>query len=393
MNFSGELKFPDLDHPGIPVQFLIEGDQAELVVEDESLGRWSLYDVHAHRLIASAFQVDLDGTEVTFVAHDPMDFAYRAVDHMANSWATIKAKNVAARSLAIRKSRRGTTPPRLDELREAMEANLETMGTRLRRLQISERIDGVSAWEDHPAQPETSPTSQESGSQGSATSLPEADQLAAERQDLEEERRKLAEERALLDEKLRVAEEREANLVEAFRHEMRRLEAEREKLRSYGVEIDEPDDSLLAVAETDMEESMLPTVEPVADSQPEPAEHQPEPGSVEFEPEASPPVAEPESEPGLVDADSGPVEGELDAARFRRRPSLIPDAAEIETGPTEPVPQSQSDIVAGPRMKRSEGIMGAVRAAFRGGPGDHKHQFIEAPGGTGITRYVCEECG
>jgi hypothetical protein len=37
--------------------------------------------------------------------------------------------------------------------------------------------------------------------------------------------------------------------------------------------------------------------------------------------------------------------------------------------------------------------MGAVKAAFRSGPKHHEHQFIEAPGGMGITRYVCEECG
>ncbi|HJS71328.1 MAG TPA: hypothetical protein VJ858_01250, partial [Acidimicrobiia bacterium] len=67
MKFTGELKFPDIDHPGVPVTFLIEETQAELVVEGESLGRWSLYDVHARRLVASAFQIDLEGTEVTFV--------------------------------------------------------------------------------------------------------------------------------------------------------------------------------------------------------------------------------------------------------------------------------------------------------------------------------------
>jgi len=37
--------------------------------------------------------------------------------------------------------------------------------------------------------------------------------------------------------------------------------------------------------------------------------------------------------------------------------------------------------------------MGAVRAAFRSSAKDHEHRFIEAPGGIGITRYVCEECG
>jgi hypothetical protein len=48
--------------------------------------------------------------------------------------------------------------------------------------------------------------------------------------------------------------------------------------------------------------------------------------------------------------------------------------------------------MAGAAKDRS-GLMGAVRAAFaRGGSRDHDHQFVEAPGGIGITRYVCEEC-
>ncbi len=126
MKFTGELRFPEIDHPGVPVQFVIEGAQAELVVEGESLGRWSLYDVHARRLVASAFQIDLDGTEVTFVASDPIDFAYRGVEHMAQTWATMKSKRMGGRSIAVRKSRRGTMPSRLDDLRIAMESNLET---------------------------------------------------------------------------------------------------------------------------------------------------------------------------------------------------------------------------------------------------------------------------
>ena len=49
-------------------------------------------------------------------------------------------------------------------------------------------------------------------------------------------------------------------------------------------------------------------------------------------------------------------------------------------------------VLTGAGKDRS-GLMGAVRAAFKSGPKDHDHQFIEAPGGIGITRYVCEECG
>jgi hypothetical protein len=126
VKFKGELKFPDVDHPGVPVGFVVDAGQAELIVDDESLGRWSLYDIHARRLVASAFQIDLDGTEVTFVAQDPMDFAYRGVEHMAEAWASIKAKGIPTRSMAIRKSRRGTIPSRIEDLRTAMRANLET---------------------------------------------------------------------------------------------------------------------------------------------------------------------------------------------------------------------------------------------------------------------------
>ena len=50
-------------------------------------------------------------------------------------------------------------------------------------------------------------------------------------------------------------------------------------------------------------------------------------------------------------------------------------------------------VLAGAAKERKGGIMGAVKAAFRSGPRDHEHQFIEAPGGIGITRYVCEQCG
>jgi hypothetical protein len=48
--------------------------------------------------------------------------------------------------------------------------------------------------------------------------------------------------------------------------------------------------------------------------------------------------------------------------------------------------------MAGAARDRS-GLMGAVRAAFKSSAKDHQHQFVEAPGGIGITRYVCEECG
>jgi hypothetical protein len=46
-----------------------------------------------------------------------------------------------------------------------------------------------------------------------------------------------------------------------------------------------------------------------------------------------------------------------------------------------------------PEGERS-GLLGAVRSAFaRNRGGTHEHQFVEAPGGIGIVRQICADCG
>ncbi|HEY6634648.1 MAG TPA: hypothetical protein VI141_03450, partial [Acidimicrobiia bacterium] len=252
MKFTGELRFPEIDHPGVPVQFVIEGAQAELVVEGESLGRWSLYDVHARRLVASAFQIDLDGTEVTFVASDPIDFAYRGVDHMAQTWATMKSKRMGGRSIAVRKSRRDTMPSRLDDLRVAMESNLETYEPKPLAGENSMPTATVQTEAAAPTQAQDWDQRDQAGAipmVGEAHEealleqdipetpipaplVPEPDHALSEQQAwLEEEKRRIAEERARLESERLAAEQREANLLEAYRLEMERLEAERAEIR------------------------------------------------------------------------------------------------------------------------------------------------------------------
>ena len=39
------------------------------------------------------------------------------------------------------------------------------------------------------------------------------------------------------------------------------------------------------------------------------------------------------------------------------------------------------------------GIFGAVRSAFVRNKTTHQHEFVEAPGGIGIVRQICAECG
>ena len=125
MRFDGQIRVPDVDHPGVPATFLVDEDHAEMILEGETLGRWSLFDVQVDRLVSKAFQVDLAGEEITFLADEPVEFAYNGVEHMAERWARYKAMTFPRRMLAVAKSRRGAIASRIQDLREAMEENLE----------------------------------------------------------------------------------------------------------------------------------------------------------------------------------------------------------------------------------------------------------------------------
>jgi hypothetical protein len=421
VKFRGELKLPEIDHPGVPVTVLIEGSQTELVVENESLGRWSLYDVHARRLVASAFEIDLDGTEVTFVADDPVDFAYRGVEHMAETWATLKSKRIGSRGIAVRRSRKGTIPGRIDDLKAAMVSNLEAH-TAPRHLAgevsmpdtVEERPAGIPSertandWDKRDG-PASIPVV---GSEGAAEPLGEtpstespaagrqlSEEVAGIQRQLEEERFRLAEERAKLEEERRIAEQQEADRIEAYRLEMKRLEAEREALRRQAesawqgpletsAPVAEPEPDVLPVAEPEPE--VEPQTQVIPEAEPElETEEEPEP-QPEAEPEAETP------RPGLVDLsdleEKAAQRGAAPTAPVEEPPPPPPSrpAAPV-SAPSRPQPEPEPAMAGA--AKEKSGFMGAVRAAFRTSEKDHEHQFIEAPGGIGITRYVCEECG
>ncbi|MCZ6519823.1 MAG: hypothetical protein O6853_08520, partial [Actinobacteria bacterium] len=257
MKFTGQIRVPEVDHPGVPATFLIDDVQVEVILEDESLGRWSLYDVHAQRLVSSAFQVVLAGEEITFIADDPIDFAYAGVEHMAEVWARFKSMNIARRSVAVRRSRRGTQPSRISEIRDAMVGNLEAEHSGLLTEQkpvpqdgitaetVAQEIEALSAdhkiiESDEPATeiqmpvvgkttgdekdgPDAPPEEAESGEQQHL----ETERLEDEKRAIEEERASLYAEKQKLELKRLEAEQTEADRIEAFRVEMERLERER----------------------------------------------------------------------------------------------------------------------------------------------------------------------
>lgn len=447
MRFTGQIRIPEVDHPGIPASILIEENQVEILLEGESLGRWSLYDVQARRLVSAAFQLILDGEEVTFIADEPVDFAYRGVDHMDEARARIAVMRAIPRSIAIKKSRQGTKPSRIEELRQAMEANLQAEA-RVRSAPPRPRYE----------EPESLPTLEPDVSQWIAPASGEHPdpldgeraRLEEERARLEEERRRLEEERQRLEELRREAEERDARRIEAFRLEMARLEAERaeherieaersrrfqeemEKLRIERERLQELETQLTTRAGEDaaredavraelqrLEEARLEMERAEAERleaakrameeveakrrelerlealQTEMAEREAE-LAAQAEAEAAA-AAEAEAVAAAAAADETPEEEEapVEVAVFAGTPDdedppsepEVVDLDELdETGDKEPA-------LAGAAARGRSGIFGVVKSAFSRSSRNHVHDFVPAPGGMGISRSICRECG
>ena len=57
-----------------------------------------------------------------------------------------------------------------------------------------------------------------------------------------------------------------------------------------------------------------------------------------------------------------------------------------------PSPEPEKVLVSA-SAGRSGGLLGAVRSAFALGRAPHEHIFVDVPGGMGITRHICSECG
>ncbi|MCI0425311.1 MAG: hypothetical protein L0Z47_05585, partial [Actinobacteria bacterium] len=67
---------------------------------------------------------------------------------------------------------------------------------------------------------------------------------------------------------------------------------------------------------------------------------------------------------------------------------LVVDLGEYES---EPVRAPEPVVAAA--VKEKSGFMGTVRSAFTRNGRNHEHDFVEAPGGLGLSRFICRECG
>ena len=109
MRFTGQVRVPEdrpsgrsRDHPGGggPDRSLSRrGIARPLVAFRRPCGASGL----------RAFSLSLGGEEITFIADEPVDFAYKGVDHMAEVWARYKSMTIPRRVVAVGRSRRGTS--------------------------------------------------------------------------------------------------------------------------------------------------------------------------------------------------------------------------------------------------------------------------------------------
>ena len=153
VKFTGRIRFDDMDTGDLDISVEVDDTHVHLASADESLGSWCLADVMAERVVANQFVLDLGGEKISFIADDQVNFAYGAVQQMAEGWARYHSMNLLLRGRAIASARRHNQPSRLTEARAAFAAAREA----LREPRVIEDMDlpAVSTGNVSPSGPET----------------------------------------------------------------------------------------------------------------------------------------------------------------------------------------------------------------------------------------------
>ena len=421
MKFTGQVRVPEVDHPGVPATIVVEAGQTEVFLEGESLGRWSLFDVHASRLVSSAFSLSLGGEEITFIADEPVDFAYKGVDHMAEAWARYKSMTIPRRVVAVGRSRRGTVPSRITELRDAMLQNLETAGHGSARLVPTESVAEIplpAPWRERIDAYSKVPEPLETETPGPE---PVVDEVVQESEPVVDEVAPLAPETApLAPAAPPLAPEAREEPPSAPSRPLRPGPGLIPRRVEPQTSFETPDQVFAPLPGPESSWGDPPMDEPppyeeaTSDADPEYFDEETEPlvasaplidaetavnaeGDEAIEPDEAAVLAE---VPDPVDeAEALP---EVDE---RPRPEVVVDLAHLEDGEggvplagepgLDPLQPDLELLFAGapPPAGERSGLLGAVRSAFARNKTVHHHEFVEAPGGIGIVRQICAECG
>ncbi len=387
MKFTGQVKVPEVDHPGVPATFVVGDGHAEVLLDGESLGKWSLYDVQATRLVASAFSVRLGSEEITFIADEPTEFAYKGVEHMAEKWARYKSMALPRRMLAVSRSRRGATPSRLEELRAAMLENinapLPVVSPREPAVVEQLEVEQLEVEQLEVEQPKVETT---------AVETPVAAEVV---QPIEikppESRLRLVPGPGLAAQAKAKTEPEPVPFTGSEAVTEPLLPLQDDRLEEPVDSAEEPSD---AIIEPEVEMPVPEEVKPPEEAEVEPA--------AEVEPVPETTAATADEEPEVIEdagGTSGPAEDEHEGGLLVDLGELDDSDEGIAEGPVavpEPQPAAEPEpetVLAAASAERSSGIFGAVRSAFVRTRVAHEHDFVEAPGGIGITRLICSECG
>jgi len=134
---------------------------------------------------------------------------------------------------------------------------------------------------------------------------------------------------------------------------------------------------------------LQPEVEPVDSTEPE---EQPAVAAIDADEESE--DADEESEPPLAREEGGRHEVVVDLGHLESDDEEHGGGDDIES-PEDPGSMLKEPVLAGAPVTPAErsGLLGAVRSAFARNRVAHEHEFVEAPGGIGIVRQICAECG
>lgn len=119
MRFDGRIQFEGVpDELDVTVE--VSDSHLRMLSGDEVLGSWCLADVVANRRVADEFDIELPEEAVIFRADDQVNFAYGAVQKMAEGWARYHAMNPMRRRRAVASARRMNEPSRLEAVKQAL---------------------------------------------------------------------------------------------------------------------------------------------------------------------------------------------------------------------------------------------------------------------------------
>jgi hypothetical protein len=433
VRFHGRIRIEEVKGADLDVSVEVTDTHVRLISGDESLGSWCLADVVAERLVANEFEIDLDGEVIKFLADDQVNFAYGAVQAMAEGWARYHSMNLLMRKRAVSSARRQNEPSRLeevrrafvvagDELRRPLAAAMEeaAAGTREAAPVFAEEereervadipepaVEGRGEQTEEPEEPaDVAPAAASGGfwakvqeATGEAETpaepeAPEGDEVVADHSEIDREP---------------VARERSAVVGR-----MKRLDALPKRPGRTPSHVRPPDGA--ATGDEDMVEADRPRAPrrrarlPAA-LEPSPAETPESEVAAEVAPEPEPaaglrsePPVEPAAEPEPV------VEPEREAEPVvEPEPEPEPEVEPVSQPVTEPEPEPEPESQNGGRPSREPALVGAfgdghhpaetsglrasMRSVFSRKKAPHEHSYVESTTVVGITRRVCLECG